>query len=80
MPSHESRLVIRREPDVAPSHPPRVVLSAVLTFTTKKWSHLNPPLYIYRGKFKCEPLFGCEREDNRERDTWRLVIRHVGFE
>ncbi|KAJ9547440.1 hypothetical protein OSB04_019983 [Centaurea solstitialis] len=37
MPSHESRLVIRRGPDVAPSHPPRVALSAVLTFTTKKW-------------------------------------------
>ncbi|KAJ9549954.1 hypothetical protein OSB04_022497 [Centaurea solstitialis] len=27
---------------------------------------------LERGKFKCEPLFGCEREDNRERDTWRL--------
>ncbi|KAJ9564904.1 hypothetical protein OSB04_000870 [Centaurea solstitialis] len=36
MPSHESRLVIRRGLDVAPSHPPRVALSIVLTFTTKK--------------------------------------------
>ncbi|KAJ9552469.1 hypothetical protein OSB04_016514 [Centaurea solstitialis] len=36
MPSHELRLVIRRGLDVAPSHPPRVALSAVLTFTTKK--------------------------------------------
>ncbi|KAJ9548484.1 hypothetical protein OSB04_021027 [Centaurea solstitialis] len=33
-----------------------------------------------RGKFKCEPLFDCEREDNRERDTWRMTRRHVGFE
>ncbi|KAJ9557520.1 hypothetical protein OSB04_012134 [Centaurea solstitialis] len=26
-----------------------------------------------RGKFKCEQLFGCEYEDNRERDTWRRL-------
>ncbi|KAJ9538349.1 hypothetical protein OSB04_031082 [Centaurea solstitialis] len=31
------------------------------------------------GGFKCEPLFGCEREDNRERDTWRMTRRHVDF-
>ncbi|KAJ9538038.1 hypothetical protein OSB04_030771 [Centaurea solstitialis] len=30
-----------------------------------------------RGGFKCEPLFGCEREDNREHDTWRMTRRHV---
>ena len=30
MSSHESRLVIRRGPNVTPSHPPRVALSAVL--------------------------------------------------
>ncbi|KAJ9554456.1 hypothetical protein OSB04_018501 [Centaurea solstitialis] len=29
------------------------------------------------GGFKCEPLFGCEREDNRERDTWQMSRRHV---
>ncbi|KAJ9549853.1 hypothetical protein OSB04_022396 [Centaurea solstitialis] len=29
------------------------------------------------GGFKCEPLFGCEREDNRERDMWRMNRRHV---
>ncbi|KAJ9536110.1 hypothetical protein OSB04_un000720 [Centaurea solstitialis] len=29
------------------------------------------------GGFKCEPLFGCEREDNQERDTWRMIRRHV---
>ncbi|KAJ9559904.1 hypothetical protein OSB04_005064 [Centaurea solstitialis] len=29
------------------------------------------------GGFKCEPPFGCEREDNRERDTWRMTRRHV---
>ncbi|KAJ9538060.1 hypothetical protein OSB04_030793 [Centaurea solstitialis] len=31
------------------------------------------------GGFKCEPLFGCEREDNRECDTWRMTRRHVRF-
>ncbi|KAJ9545593.1 LOW QUALITY PROTEIN: hypothetical protein OSB04_025300 [Centaurea solstitialis] len=29
------------------------------------------------GGFKCEPLFGCEREDSRERDTWRMTRRHL---
>ncbi|KAJ9546696.1 LOW QUALITY PROTEIN: hypothetical protein OSB04_019239 [Centaurea solstitialis] len=29
------------------------------------------------GGFKCEPLFGCEREDSPERDTWRMTRRHV---
>ncbi|KAJ9552957.1 hypothetical protein OSB04_017002 [Centaurea solstitialis] len=29
-----------------------------------------------RGGFKCEPLFGCEREDNQERDMWRMTRRH----
>ncbi|KAJ9536078.1 hypothetical protein OSB04_un000763 [Centaurea solstitialis] len=29
------------------------------------------------GKFKCEPLFGCEREDNRECDMWRMTRRHL---
>ncbi|KAJ9559404.1 hypothetical protein OSB04_014018 [Centaurea solstitialis] len=33
--------------------------------------------YASRGGFKCEPLFGCEREDNRERDTWQMTRRHV---
>ncbi|KAJ9567556.1 hypothetical protein OSB04_003522, partial [Centaurea solstitialis] len=28
------------------------------------------------GEFKCEPLFGCEREDNRDCDTWRMTRRH----
>ena len=47
MSSHESRLVIRRGPNVASSHPPRVALSAVLTFTTKKWFTFEPdPIYI----------------------------------
>ncbi|KAJ9555558.1 hypothetical protein OSB04_010172 [Centaurea solstitialis] len=32
-----------------------------------------------RGGFKCEPLFGCEREDNRERDTWWMTRRHVKY-
>ncbi|KAJ9562801.1 hypothetical protein OSB04_007961 [Centaurea solstitialis] len=27
--------------------------------------------------FKCEPLFGCEREDSRELDMWRMTRRHV---
>ncbi|KAJ9550763.1 hypothetical protein OSB04_014808 [Centaurea solstitialis] len=31
----------------------------------------------YGGGFKCEPLFGCEREDNREHDTWRMTRHHV---
>ncbi|KAJ9556234.1 hypothetical protein OSB04_010848 [Centaurea solstitialis] len=31
------------------------------------------------GGFKCEPLFGCEREDNRERDTCRMIRRHIGL-
>ncbi|KAJ9555757.1 hypothetical protein OSB04_010371 [Centaurea solstitialis] len=30
-----------------------------------------------KGGFKCEPLFGCEREDNRERDRWRMSRRHL---
>ena len=48
MPSHESRLVIRRGPNVAPSHPPPVALSAVLMFTTKKLFTFEPdPIYIY---------------------------------
>ena len=47
MSSHESRLVIRRGPDVAPSHQPCVALSVVLTFTTKSGTHLNLTLYIY---------------------------------
>ncbi|KAJ9554996.1 hypothetical protein OSB04_009610 [Centaurea solstitialis] len=29
------------------------------------------------GGFKCEPLFGCEREDSRQRDMWRMTRRHV---
>ncbi|KAJ9553302.1 hypothetical protein OSB04_017347 [Centaurea solstitialis] len=40
----------------------------------------GPPMYPpygYGGGFKCEPLFGCEREDSRERDTWRMTRRHV---
>ncbi|KAJ9552576.1 hypothetical protein OSB04_016621 [Centaurea solstitialis] len=44
------------------------------------WEIPRKKVYIYRGKFICEPLFGCEREDNRERDTWRMTRRHVGFE
>ena len=49
MPSHESRLVIRRGPDVAHSHPPCVAFSAVLTFTTKKWFTFEPdPIYIFK--------------------------------
>ncbi|KAJ9565153.1 hypothetical protein OSB04_001119 [Centaurea solstitialis] len=32
---------------------------------------------ISRGGFKCEPLFGCEHEDNRERYKWRMTRRHV---
>ncbi|KAJ9565595.1 hypothetical protein OSB04_001561 [Centaurea solstitialis] len=42
----------------------------------KKWFTFEPT-HIYRGGFKCEALFGCEREDNRERDTWRMTRRHV---
>ena len=42
MPSYESRLVIRRGPNVAPSHPSRVALLAILTFTTKKWLTFEP--------------------------------------
>ena len=41
-------------------------------------------IYIYRerevGKFKCEQLFGCEREDNRERATWRRLVNKCGFD
>ncbi|KAJ9548412.1 hypothetical protein OSB04_020955 [Centaurea solstitialis] len=29
------------------------------------------------GGFKCEPLFGCEREDNPKHDMWRMTRRHV---
>ncbi|KAJ9549531.1 LOW QUALITY PROTEIN: hypothetical protein OSB04_022074 [Centaurea solstitialis] len=29
------------------------------------------------GGFKCELFFGCEREYNRERDTYRMTKRHV---
>ena len=47
----------------------------------KSGSHLNFHLslslslyiYIYMIRFKGEPLFGCEREDNREHDTWRMT-------
>ncbi|KAJ9556519.1 hypothetical protein OSB04_011133 [Centaurea solstitialis] len=34
-------------------------------------------LFKIWGGFKCEPLFGCEREDYRERDTWRMTRLHV---
>ncbi|KAJ9563689.1 hypothetical protein OSB04_008849 [Centaurea solstitialis] len=44
--SHESRLVIRRGLDVVPSHPPRVALSVVLTFTTKK-NHSSPIFFLF---------------------------------
>ncbi|KAJ9552041.1 hypothetical protein OSB04_016086 [Centaurea solstitialis] len=30
-----------------------------------------------KGGFKCEPLSGCEREDNRKRDTWRMTRCHI---
>ncbi|KAJ9564303.1 hypothetical protein OSB04_000269 [Centaurea solstitialis] len=33
-----------------------------------------------RGGFKCEPLFGCERENSQERDTWRMTRRHSNFQ
>ncbi|KAJ9545638.1 hypothetical protein OSB04_025345 [Centaurea solstitialis] len=32
-------------------------------------SSTGTTLDLTLGGFKCEPLFGCEREDNRERDT-----------
>ncbi|KAJ9563976.1 hypothetical protein OSB04_009136, partial [Centaurea solstitialis] len=42
MPSHESRLVIRRGLDVAPSHPPHVALSVVLTYVVEIVILQNP--------------------------------------
>ncbi|KAJ9539734.1 hypothetical protein OSB04_026240 [Centaurea solstitialis] len=33
-----------------------------------------------RGKFNSEPLFGCEREDNIERDTWQKLVSKGGYE
>ncbi|KAJ9559047.1 hypothetical protein OSB04_013661 [Centaurea solstitialis] len=48
-----------------------LVLTVVQTiFTIIDYIH-------HRGGFKCEPLFGCEREDSRERDMWRMTRRHV---
>ncbi|KAJ9546215.1 hypothetical protein OSB04_025922 [Centaurea solstitialis] len=35
--------------------------------------------YIYRSVFKCEPLFGCEREDSPERDTWQSDFCGLSF-
>ncbi|KAJ9556668.1 hypothetical protein OSB04_011282 [Centaurea solstitialis] len=40
---------------------------------------LRMTLLATRGGFKCEPLFGCEREDNPERDTWQSDIRGARF-
>ncbi|KAJ9544817.1 hypothetical protein OSB04_024524 [Centaurea solstitialis] len=46
---------------------------------TKGLPTIPPLLFLkrLRGGFKREPLFGCERENNREYDTWRMTRRHV---
>ncbi|KAJ9555258.1 hypothetical protein OSB04_009872 [Centaurea solstitialis] len=41
------------------------------------WYGVGKADVALRVGFKYKPLFGCEREDNRERDMWRMTRRHV---
>ncbi|KAJ9549111.1 hypothetical protein OSB04_021654 [Centaurea solstitialis] len=71
MPSHESRLVIRRGSDVAPSHPPRVALSAVLTV----WVARRPPGYAFvEFDDRRDALDAIRALDGK--NGWRVELSH----